>query len=70
MRDFDVEISDTQVIVTHIKYQHKWLFPRVSAPHYIGTPIVDENQEADRGTRFFHADAQQAAMQELKRGVI
>jgi hypothetical protein len=67
MRDFDVEISDTRVVVTHTKYKHKWLFPRTPPPHYIGAPTVDENQKADRGTQFFLDDARRAAKQELKK---
>jgi hypothetical protein len=35
MGDFEVKVSGADVTVTHLKYKHKWLFPRTLAPQYM-----------------------------------
>jgi len=66
MSDFDVRVSGTEVTVTHLKYKHKWVFPRTLAPQYIGSPNINEDLRADCGFARFDADARQAAMEALK----
>jgi hypothetical protein len=67
MSDFDVKISDTEVTVTNLKYKHKWVFPRVLAPQYVGSPNVYEDLTADCGFARFDADARQVAMKALQK---
>jgi hypothetical protein len=46
MSDFDVKVSGTEATVTHLKYKHKWVFPRTLAPQYVGSPSIYENLRA------------------------
>jgi hypothetical protein len=67
MSDFDVKVSGTEVTVTHLKYQHKWVFPRTLAPQYIGSPSVFENLTADLGFARFDAAARKVAVEALQK---
>jgi hypothetical protein len=67
MSDFDVKVSGTEVTVTHLKYKHKWVFPRTLAPQYIGSPSVFEDSRADCGFARFDADARKVAMEALQK---
>jgi hypothetical protein len=66
MSNFDVKVSGTEVTVTHLEYQHKWVFLRTLAPQHIGSPSVFENLTADLGFARFDADARKVAMEALQ----
>ena len=68
MSDFDVKVSGTEATVTHLKYKHKWVFPRTLAPQYVGSPSIYEDLRADCGFARFDADARKVAMEALEKG--
>lgn len=67
MGDFDVKISGTDVTVTHLKYRHKWVYPRTLAPQYVGSPNVYEDLRADLGFAQFGDDARKVAIDSLQK---
>jgi hypothetical protein len=62
MGDFEVKVSGTDVTVTHLKYKHKWVFPRTLAPQYVGSPNVYEDLRSDFGFARFGDDARKVAI--------